>query len=149
MPLMGLVILMLDMELAMVGRRICRGSNSAAAPLAGTQRFSGALRSRRRQLTQIPMHRPSPALAWGRRRASGRAARSARARQASHSSRAPASCPATQHAPATHCTRPATRTTPTQPVIYLARTASILRDHLILEHDRRETVAQERKMVMN
>lgn len=63
-PLIGLVILMLDMELAMAGSAR-RGSSSAAAPLAGPRtpaappapvtRFSGALRSRRRQLTQIPI----------------------------------------------------------------------------------------------
>lgn len=78
MPLIGLVILMLEIEFAMAGRWTCRGSNSAAAPLAGppaldTQRFSGAFRSRRRQLTQIPIK--PPALAWGRRSASGRRCR--------------------------------------------------------------------------
>lgn len=63
-PLIGLVILMLEIELAMAGRcSTRRGSSSAAAgPLPGPpapspapDRFSGAFRSRRRQLTQIPI----------------------------------------------------------------------------------------------
>lgn len=127
MPLIGLVILMLDMELAMAGRCICRGSNSAAAPLAGppalcTQRFSGAFRSRRRQLTQIPINRP--ALAWGRRSASGRcrpissrppcltrspARRSLRALRAvrprTYSTHARSRHRCTHHAARTHCTQ--------------------------------------------
>lgn len=82
-PLIGLVILMLEIEFAMAGRWTRRGSNSAAAPLAGppapgTQRFSGAFRSRRRQLTQRPIK--PPALAWGRRSAGGRRDRPIRSR---------------------------------------------------------------------
>ncbi|CAH2243286.1 jg17389 [Pararge aegeria aegeria] len=186
MPLIGLVILMLEMELAMAGRGQRRGSNSAAAPLAGlvpgTQRFSGALRSRRRQLTQIPIK--PPALAWGRRSASGRRGRpitsrppwsarpappeplpgpalpvlSAAAARSAHRGHPNAPTPVTHIAystPATDArtvaTRPAvaTRAMPQFITIYLARMASILRSHSILAHDRRETVAQERKMVMN
>lgn len=58
MPLIGFVILMLDMELAMAVKwLIRRGSSSAAAvPLAGPPApGTGAFRSRRRQLTQIPI----------------------------------------------------------------------------------------------
>lgn len=84
------------------------GSSSAAAPLAGppapgTHRFSGAFRSRRRQLTQIPIN--PPALAWGRRSASGRRGRPI-------SSRPPCSAlpgHSAPRAPVTHaCSAPAT-----------------------------------------
>ncbi|CAH4029868.1 unnamed protein product [Pieris brassicae] len=66
------------MELAMARKKARRGRRSAAAPLAGptapgTQRFSGAFRSRRRQLRHAPIKRPQ--LAWGRRSASEHCAR--------------------------------------------------------------------------
>lgn len=88
------------------------GSSSAAAPLAGppapgTHRFSGAFRSRRRQLTQIPIN--PPALAWGRRSASGRRGRPI-------SSRPPCSAlpgHSAPRAPVTHaCSAPATERAP-------------------------------------
>ncbi|CAG4982192.1 unnamed protein product [Colias eurytheme] len=64
MFLIGFVILILEMELAMARRLMHRGSNSAAAPFAepaAPQRFSGAFRSRRRQLTHIPINPPRSA----------------------------------------------------------------------------------------
>ncbi|CAK1555522.1 unnamed protein product [Leptosia nina] len=71
MFLSGFVILILEMEFAMALKKLRRGWCSPAAPLArlepGTQRFSGAFRSRRRQLRQTPIN---PPLAWGRRSAS-------------------------------------------------------------------------------